>query len=159
MDVIEIQEPTTELELVVVGEEEKDKISYELSVLEEQNGVLKPEHVVEYAKNESTALHHQFTWDDTVAGHQWRLQQARMLIRACVTIIRNDEKEIETRAWVNVVTASGRGYASVVKVLSEDDLRKQMVDNAYRELSTFRKKYSNLNELTKVFDAIDDLRR
>jgi hypothetical protein len=53
-----------------------------------------PEDVVDVAKDPSHPLHDAFEWDDTEAARQYRLEQARYLIRA-VRIVVEDTEPIE----------------------------------------------------------------
>ena len=46
-----------------------------------EKGVLTPDAVVADARNVTSPLHGYFTWDDTEAANQFRLEQARTLIR------------------------------------------------------------------------------
>ena len=54
----------------------------ELERIYETNGVLTPEAVVDDARPDDAPLHSHFEWDDALAGEQYRLVQARHLIRA-----------------------------------------------------------------------------
>jgi len=137
--------------------QDRNLILNEIRLIEERDGIVTPEAVVEYAKDETTQLHGQFTWDDGEAAEQWRLQQARQVIRAMVTIIPNENENVVTKALVHILETprNQAGYMSVGKVLSDDEYRKQMLDNAYKELRTFRKKYAHLKELVSVFEIID----
>ena len=45
---------------------------------------LKPSFVVQEARNKKSPLHAEFEWDDAKAGHEYRLAQARRLIRLAV---------------------------------------------------------------------------
>lgn len=54
----------------------------ELRRINGKNGNLTPEAVVEDATPESATLHPCFEWDNQKAGHEYRLGQARHLIRA-----------------------------------------------------------------------------
>jgi hypothetical protein len=51
-----------------------------LRLLHEHQGV-DAELVVAEATPENSPLHQHFEWDDAIGGHQWRLQQARHLLR------------------------------------------------------------------------------
>lgn len=53
-----------------------------LTDLENQSGQLSPELVVEEAASPDSPLHGYFLWDDEAAGHAFRLEQARQLIRS-----------------------------------------------------------------------------
>jgi hypothetical protein len=135
-------------------------IQEELQSIEEKNGILRAEDVVEYAKNKKTALHSQFVWEDTEAARLYRLYTARQVIKASVTIIERDNKEYTVRAFVSLTTdrtQEGGGYRSITTVLSDADMKKRMVSDALGELVTIRRKYKELSELSKVFLAIDEV--
>jgi len=63
----------------------------ELQKLYDANGYLKPSLVLKKAENKRSELHKHFEWDDSKASHNYRLIQARKLIRK-VTIV-FEEKE------------------------------------------------------------------
>ena len=44
-------------------------------------GALRPADVLDAAKDKTSPVHSYFEWDDTKAAEQWRLEQARKLIR------------------------------------------------------------------------------
>jgi hypothetical protein len=55
-------------------------------------GILQAEDVLEEARNPDSPLHPMFEWDDQVAAHQYRLEQARALIREVrVEVVCRDE--------------------------------------------------------------------
>ena len=128
-------------------------------------GALTPESVLKNAKSKSSPIHDRFTWDDTEAAVKLRLLEASMLIRSVrVSIEMHDQdKPISTRAFVNVSTneedEDGKclpgQYVAIAVALDDDDYRAQMLDNAARELASFRAKYSILKELSAVFTSIE----
>ena len=133
-----------------------EKILKELQVLESKNGILKPEDVVEFARNKNTALHDRFTWDNTEAAHLWRLHEARNIIR-CVAIYSEPRQEY-VRAFVSLVpdrADDGGGYRAIGKVMSDEEMRKQLLADALREFETFKSKYYGLKELAHVFEEMD----
>lgn len=56
-----------------------------------QAGDLTSERTVAAAQPKDAPLHPQFTWNDKTAGHQFRLIEARQLIRS-VVVVHQDEK-------------------------------------------------------------------
>lgn len=138
---------------------ERDLVLEELLAIEERDGVLKSEAVVEFAENPETELHNHFDWNNKTAGYQWRLWQARQLIRAKVTVIKNNGDEIVTNAFVHIEEDEDleRGYRSIAVILSDADLKSRMLATALKELQTFKKKYAHLKELTHVFEAIEEV--
>lgn len=63
-------------------------------IRQRNGGVLTPDGVVKDARDPKSPLHEHFTWDDSLAAHQYRLDQARTLIR-----IIHYEVTIETRTF------------------------------------------------------------
>lgn len=59
----------------------KAEVSAELTRLSLENDGLRPSDVVAAAMDKSSPLHDQFEWDNKKAGHEYRLIQARKLIR------------------------------------------------------------------------------
>lgn len=137
-----------------------DQIQKELNEIEQQHGgILKPEHVVEFARNPETALHSRFQWDDDKAAEQYRLWQARMIIRVRVTVLPQSKNERPVRAYVSLSTdrsKEGGGYRPIATVLSDKDMREQLLADAVFEMKTFRRKYDTLKALAPVFAAMDE---
>ena len=138
------------------------------------NGTLQPHHVVEYAKDPETLLHSKFEWEDSVAGHQYRLWQARKVISLELVVVdrksgrihdvvfdMDDEKATDkpTRAFISLrVDRRGNdavGYRSIEDVMSDEDLRRQLLNDAKNDMNLFRRKYHMLKELSDVFDAMN----
>lgn len=113
----------------------------------ESGGFLRPEKVVRYAENPDTALHKYFEWDDTAAAHQYRLKQARDIIRVLVIV---DEKSLETtRAYVSLRDdrCSDVGYRAIASVLSDKELTQMLLNDAFYDLERFEKKYRTLKNI------------
>ena len=131
----------------------------------ENNGILRAEDVVAAARVRTSPLHSSFEWDDGAAAEQYRLWQARQLIRTTVRLMDvNGDDKVPVRVFVSLTTdrqpgddgeddRSECGYREVVKVLSQAELRKQMLDDALAELAVFERKYHILKELAEVFAA------
>ena len=134
----------------------KERIARELERIALANdGVLRQEDVVAFARDPSTALHSQFDWDDTEAAHQWRLQQAAQVIRMQVRVLEEDAASV--RAYVSLTPdrANGGGYRMMASVLSNEELSRQMMLDALAELSAVRRKYRTLQRLSGVWNEID----
>ena len=123
-------------------------------------GLLVPGDVVEYAKNPATALHKRFEWNDGIASAQYRLWQARTLIRLHVTVINSDVAPV--RAYVSLKrdrVESGGGYRPLGSVMSEKQLRAELLAQALEELEVFRRKYQDLVELAPIFEAMEKAKK
>lgn len=122
------------------------------------DGLIKPSEVIEFAKNPETALHGCFEWDDTEAAHQYRLQQARQILRVYVEVVPAASAE-PVRAFVSLTsdrTKEGGGYRVITDVMSDESLRRQMLNDAFRQFRAMQAKYKHLQQLAKVWDAVDE---
>jgi len=120
------------------------------------DGVIKPADVVRFARNEDTALHACFTWDDGEAAQQYRLLEARNILRVYVTTEASDTSSV--RAFVSLTTdrtKEGGGYRSIADVMSDDALRGQMLADAFVQFKTMQRRYKSLQQLSKVWEAVD----
>jgi len=141
------------------NKQKHDAIEKELKKIEQKHGTLRPEVIVEFAKNPKTALHSSFEWDNVKAGQEYRLWQARQIISVYVETYRIDGREVNVRAFHSLPsdrTEGGLGYRSIDSILTSEDGRAQMLAEAFAEFERLRKKYEVLNELSEVFQAIDD---
>jgi len=129
------------------------------TIREKNDGKLQPPAIVKAAKGKKSPLHSVFEWDDTIAGQEHRLWQARQLVACLVVIYETEEKESEPiRAYVSLPDDDGeRSYCSVPDALSDEEQRKSVFQDALSGLLIWRNKFRGLNEFTKVFMAIDDL--
>ena len=136
----------------------RSDILAELEVIagDSPDGLLRAADVVEYARDQSTALHSCFTWKNSEAAEKWRLFQARNIIRVSVKVLPNQVKPY--RAFVSLMgdrqEAAG-GYRVTATVLTDEAQRTALLMQAQAELRVLRKKYAELKELAEVFAAID----
>ena len=134
----------------------KEEIAAELErIRADGDGILQPEAVVSAAEDDESILHPCFTWDDGEAGRQFRLWQARQLIRITVSIIGNGSPHT-VRTYVSLHhdrQGEGGGYRALVDVLADADLRESLLEEALAELKVFQQKYRVLKELAPVFAA------
>lgn len=120
-----------------------------------REGRLTPKNVVDEARPEDSPLHPEFEWDDAVAAEKWREKQAHLLI---IHTVRIDEPEYDsTPIKAFHVTVEKSHYEPIDIILKDETKRNVLLENAKRELLSFKKKYSTLSELSKVFLAIDQL--
>lgn len=128
------------------------KIKQELNTIKERNGgMLDPQAVVDFARNKKTALHSQFCWDDSKAAQEYRLWQARMLIRVQVVML-PQKPDTPIRAFVSLQNdRNNGGYRAIDDVMASKHLRDSLIEQALRDMTTFQNKYQVLDELAGVF--------
>ena len=143
--------------------ERQQEIAEQLSAVEQKFGALTPQNIVDYSRPADSPLHEYFEWDDAAAAEKYRLQQARLLIHK-VYVVAEDEKEPQAKVrYYHSVETSGddespnQQYMSVVRIMSDDALRVQMLNNAKRDMATFASKYRHLNELADLIGEMEQL--
>lgn len=128
----------------------------ELDALRGRKKLLLAEHVVAFAEDENTALHSRFEWDDTEAAQQYRLWQARTVIRVSVVVLKSNTAPV--RAYVSMLddrAQEGGGYRLMADVMNNPNLREKLLQEALAELQRFQAKYDALVELAPVFEAAE----
>lgn len=135
------------------------EVSTELRrIAADHGGLLRAADVVTEAADAASPLHSYFEWDDGEAGHLYRLQQARQLIRVVVEVQQYDEQSYRVRTFVSLTedrVQEGGGYRVMTSVLSSPDTRSRLLSQALRELNNFKVKYQELSELVGIFRAIE----
>jgi hypothetical protein len=141
----------------------RTEVIEELRRIQDSNGgLLRAADVVMEASRPGSPLHDHFNWDDTEAAHQWRLQQARQLIRVSVAYLPFDEPHYQVRAFVSLTPDRQReqgGYRAMVSVLNAPSERQQLLLDALEELNRLKIKYHNLTELDSIFRGIERAQR
>lgn len=127
-------------------------------IADAHDGILRPEDIVAFATNPETALHKRFTWDDTEAAKQWRLQEARQVLRVYVTV--EETPNVQVRAYVSLYSdrrQPGGGYRRLADVMADEQMRRLLLRQAMKEAKTWREKFQTLEELGPVFTALDEI--
>lgn len=154
-----------------LNEEQAQRYGDEVEALQAtHNGELTARMVVTRARTEGSPLYDWFEWRDRRAADLYRLNQARYLLRSIhIVIKRDDGVETTTRAWVNVTIqkgvidpeeettpqpASRQVYVAHRRAYSEEDLRRQAVNYALRQLVGWRDRFQQYKEFAEVHKAI-----
>jgi len=129
---------------------------------DENGGVCPTWAVVDEARPHDNALHPMFEWDDLAAAESYRREQARHHLRE-LRIVRVDEEgepeQVQALVHIVRVGVAGpvEGYRLTALVVEDDDEREQMLSEAKSGLLSWRRRYSHLSQLGRVFEVIDDL--
>lgn len=128
-----------------------------IDTLVDQRGSVTAEALVKAARSLGSPIHHLFEWDNGKAAAQYRLAQARTLIRSIVVTVEN----VQTRAFRSVVTRdSAQGYVPIAAAIRDVDYGPQIVAAARRALESWAAQYGALAKLAgfkPVFKAIERL--
>lgn len=125
-----------------------------------KGGTLTAVRVVNAARATRSPLHRFFEWNNAKAAHEYRLEQARHLIRS-IEVVYEDAPEVPPmRVYVAFDTQEGPvdedgRYLAAHVVLNDTDARARWLRQALRELEQWRARYQQLAELVRIFTAID----
>ena len=140
----------------------KKVIQVLIDLTERHHGYLKPQIVVKAAEPSTSPLHRFFEWDDTKAGRAYRIWQARQLLRQIYSYPIPTQPQQEVQVFASLPADRSRseegGYRLLTAVLSDAELRQQLLKAALEEMELFEKKYGLLKELAKLFAISRSLR-
>jgi hypothetical protein len=128
-------------------------------VCDENGGVCPPGKLVEKVTPKDHPAHDALDWDDTKMAHDARISQARNLIRSIRVTLHKYERAAPAYVNVKKVMAGGgeiRGYMPTEIALSQEHFRKQVLDEAWRQLRSWQKRYKALSELAGVIEALEE---
>ena len=121
-----------------------------LSQIYEDEGELIADHVVEVARADDHPLHPAFEWDDAVAAHAHRVEQARELIRSVtIAFVTNEEaSEMRVRAWQarRNTGRDGKGYVPEHEIRTDPEQRAFLLRVMQREWLNLRRRYQSQRE-------------
>ena len=117
-------------------------------------GSLTPELVLKAAQDKASPLHIQFEWDNAAAAMEWRLYEARALIRSLRVV--TDEKG-PRRFYVHVNDGEAQGYITTEQMFASPSLREQVLKDALKALKSWQARYQELTELKPLFRQAERL--
>jgi hypothetical protein len=135
-----------------------------------QLGELTPLRVVQEAADDRSPLHQCFEWDDSKAGHEHRIDQARRIIRSVRVEIKTDERVISAPRYVHDMTAGrNQGYVDVTVIRSDLERARDTVRYELRRALAHMKRSNDvaaalgihsemaalIDDATRVLDGIE----
>ena len=121
------------------------------------SGVLRPCDVLEAAEDSGNPLHGYFEWNDGQAAHEYRLEQARRLIRCTVRVIAQDKPPVRAYVSLRQDRYEGDSYRHIVQVMTDADLNERFLGQALREADSWRSRYERFVELAPIVQAIKEV--
>lgn len=89
--------------------------------LQDEDGRITPDVVVEEARRKSSPLHGLFEWDKAKAASIYWIAQAREIIGAVRIVVTNESSTVKAPLYVRDPEASGQGYRSVMALRSNPE--------------------------------------
>ena len=116
------------------------------------------------SKPTTAVLHDEFEWSNAKAANKYRVEQARYIVRSLE--ITYDKSE-PARAYqsVRVIEAETTNkpakakyvFRSMEDVMKDPETRDELLGQAIRDALAYRKRYQALQELAKIFVAMDEV--
>lgn len=123
-------------------------------------GRLTPDAVLKDAKSASSPLHDQFEWNDSAAAVQWRLAQARELIRSVKVEVQTESRIVSTVRYVRDPSAGEeQGYVDVNKLRGERDLAVDALLSELKGARALLERAYSLAEALGLSNDFDDLKQ
>ena len=110
----------------------------------ESNAPVTARELVEHARPVTCVIHDIFEWDDQRAAEEYRVIQARQAMNhVAVRVVGGTvfREPIVIRAIINVREETNRGYISMIRALSDEDISHQMLLSSLREAQRFYERY------------------
>lgn len=137
-----------------------EEIRAAVVALENEHGRLTPEYVLEEAAIETSPLHGCFEWDDSVAAHKHRLDQARRLIRSVKVVVTTTTRVISTvRYGRDPQAAPGQGYVSVEQLRSEPDNARAFLRHEFSRAAAHLRRAEDLAEVLGLRHEVTAVRQ
>ena len=123
-------------------------------------GLLRPQAVVDAARDKDSPLHGAFCWDDTEAAQRYRIIQAQALIRSFRVTVNECGKKYDAPVFVGISTDRSGGaednpYRFAADVAKDVDLCAVAEHDALEQLRALRNRYEYLKRLGDIWAAID----
>ena len=117
-------------------------------IVSDHGGIVTPEQLVSIARPENHPLHPYFTWDDTEAARLHRINEARAILRVAVEYLQVNNKREPVRVTVHL-SSDDTGYRLLSEVLSDAEMRAQLIADAGRDIETFKRRYQTIIEIQR----------
>lgn len=123
----------------------------------EADGNLTAQSLLDANRPADAPLHNEFEWDDGIAAEEYRKSQARHIIN-CLCVIKETDggKKEPQRVFFNI-RREEHEYKHIDTIIRSQDDTAMLLQTALKELEAFERKYSQLKELSRVFDAIHSI--
>lgn len=116
-------------------------------------GKMRPEYLVEAAKDNSNPLHRTFNWNVKSAAMEHWLHQARMIMGS-IRVVRETGKH--HHAYYAVKSEKVHFYTPAAEVASNEEYRTQLLKQAEQYYTAGRARFDEITELEPLHRAIDE---
>ncbi|GAG28327.1 unnamed protein product [marine sediment metagenome] len=132
-----------------------------IEAIKKRRGGITPQLLVIEANKKRSPLHDCFEWDDSKAAGEYRIVQAREILRFLVIVIEPETETEETRyirafiAPPEIEQDDGASYVTIEEVRSDKDLHEAYLRQLKQELDAIKDKIKTYREFVSVVKAIE----
>jgi len=130
----------------------EQKVNRVFDQIQTEQGYVIASDVVEISRPEQAPLHEEFEWDDERASEKYRQQQARQLLRKVVINYKGKQIHRHHNVKLQISGKQIKGYVSIAKILSDEELKQQVLEGALARLQYWQQQYKNYQELDGIID-------
>ncbi len=128
-----------------------------LEAIRKRDGGLNPEIVVEDARPKNAPLHPAFEWDNATAGQQYRVIQARQMIRSVVCIRENTDtgKKVEEIRYVSIGNLEHKSkYTTTIEALSDEEMKHQVMKDARAQMLGIQRRCQRIEDMAESMELL-----
>lgn len=116
-----------------------------------RHGAILANTVVEEASDKDHPLHSSFVWDNSKAGHLYRLEQANRMIRTVkIASVTSTGQCVQVRSFVNIPSERRETtYMPISVVKADDRLKSELVNQYVKDLRAYAQR------LAGILDDVD----
>jgi len=147
--------------------EQAERYGQELLRLASKGVALTPQNVLREAEHPGSPLHDYFDWDNTEAAESWRRWQARQMCNSIRVEYRKDPEaqpvmvpllvSLRSPLEAEEIDEGAREYVPISVIMESEDMMQAMMEQAARDLKSFKRRYSALALVSQHMDALDAL--
>ena len=132
------------------------KLAQEIKALRRSDGSYSPEDLLLWAKRHpKSLLHASFEWDESVAAHEYRLEQARKILRCFVVVVKDETRKVSLISVTSRRDDPTKGsYLTQPVIAANKVLRAEVLEQTIVQLRGMKEKYGWLQELDNVWNAV-----
>lgn len=137
----------------------KEVLKAAIDAIAGEDGLCTPETLVTVAADPEHVLHDQFNWDDQAAAHEYRLDQARALIRSVRVDYKVDKRVIRSVAYVRDPAAreKDQGYISIPRLRREPDAARAAIVAEFARAAAHLRRARDLAVVLGHAEDIEDM--
>lgn len=135
----------------------KVRVVYKALSKASPDGGVTPQMVLNASRKKNSLLYDKFTWNNKVAGENFRLNEARILLNR-ITV---EVDDVQTREFENLVIEVNshkvQKYYHIKKIMATPQLKKAVIKQVLEDLAKMAERYEQYKEIYKILKGALDV--